>query len=105
MVQAPGGAVREFILPAATRDEESLQERRRSSIICETGRTKRSGLDARPWEQQEKRMSIPPQKASPQFVQCKVVPEQPLLRIRRTSLTHGAVMLYNGERSGLSLTS
>jgi hypothetical protein len=30
-------------------------------------------------------------------LECKVVPEQPLLRIRRTSLTHGAVMLYNGE--------
>jgi hypothetical protein len=32
-----------------------------------------------------------------QFVELKVVPEQPLLRIRRTSLTHGAVMLYEGE--------
>lgn len=31
------------------------------------------------------------------FLDCKVVPEQPLLRVRRTSLTHGAVMLYDGE--------
>ena len=27
-----------------------------------------------------------------------VVPEQPLLRLRWTSLTHAAVMLYNGEK-------
>jgi trafficking protein particle complex subunit 9 len=31
------------------------------------------------------------------FLHCNVVGEQPLLRIRRTSLTHAAVMLYDGE--------
>ena len=31
------------------------------------------------------------------FYEVKVVPAQPFLRIRRTSLTNGAVMLYDGE--------
>jgi hypothetical protein len=34
----------------------------------------------------------------PKFLECTVVPEQPLLRIRWSSLIHGAVMLYNGEK-------
>jgi len=31
------------------------------------------------------------------FLSCEVVPEQPLVRIRGSSLTHGAIMLYDGE--------
>jgi hypothetical protein len=31
------------------------------------------------------------------FLVCNVVPEMPLLAIRSTSLTHGALMLYDGE--------
>lgn len=31
------------------------------------------------------------------FLECTVVPELPLLWMRSTSLTHGAVMLYDGE--------
>lgn len=33
------------------------------------------------------------------WLECMVVEEQPLLWIKKTSLTHGTVMLYNGERS------
>ena len=36
-------------------------------------------------------------KAPPRYLEVQVVPEQPTLRIRRTSLTNGAVMLYDGE--------
>lgn len=36
----------------------------------------------------------------PKYLECTVVPEQPLLRIRWGSPTHGAVMLYNGEKYG-----
>ena len=36
-------------------------------------------------------------KVTPRYLEVRVVPEQPSLRIRRTSLTNGAVMLYDGE--------
>ena len=102
VVQAPGGAPREFLLPVSTDEEETKQARRRSAVECETGRSKRAGLDSRPWEKSGKRASTtaPPSSSGPsmRFLQCQVVLEQPLLRIRRTSLTHGAVMMYNGER-------
>ena len=104
IVQAPGGVAREFVLPLSTEEEEERRSRRRSAIECETGRSKHSGLASRPWEKAGKRGSTQgtvstssSNKPTVRFVECTVVPEQPLLRIRRTSLTHGAVMLYNGE--------
>ncbi|KAF7976728.1 hypothetical protein HWV62_5913 [Athelia sp. TMB] len=104
-IQAPGGTPREFILPLATDEEEEKSSRKRSALECEIDRSKYSGLDSRPWAKNSKRLSIKVQPKVPQaFLECKVVPEQPLLRIRRTSLTHGAVMLYNGEMSTIRLT-
>lgn len=102
IVEASGG-IREFLLPLPTPEEEERQTRRRGALACELGRSKYSGLDALPWERTEKRQSGQfinkvLSKHSAQFLECKVVPEQPLLRIRRTSVTHGALMLYDGER-------
>lgn len=102
IVQAPGGVSREFVLPLATEEEEERKSNRRSAIECEVGRSKRSGLDSRAWQKSSKRASTQATTQSStkrvvRFIECSVVPEQPLLRIRRTSLTHGAVMLYNGE--------
>jgi trafficking protein particle complex subunit 9 len=31
------------------------------------------------------------------MLHCEIAPSQPLLRIKRSSLAHGAVMLYDGE--------
>ncbi|OAX44681.1 hypothetical protein K503DRAFT_795305 [Rhizopogon vinicolor AM-OR11-026] len=105
IVQAPWGAAKEFLLPVSTDADENLFARRQSAVKCESGRTKYWGLDSRPWEKGERLTTLlPPLKKSPQFLQCVVVPEQPLLRIRWTSLTHGAVMLYNGEESNIRLT-
>lgn len=98
IVRAPGGASREFILPLSTDEEGEKLSRKRGAIDCEAGRTKYSGLDSRPWERVRRRASTTlPSDQSFHFLGCKVVPEQPLLRIRRTSLTHGAVMMYDGE--------
>lgn len=104
-VQAPGGATREFLLPLSTDDEESRQARRRSAIECESGRSKHAGLDSRPFAKGKRASAaVASTRHTPRFLQCQVVLEQPLLRIRRTSLTHGAVMLYNGERSTIRIT-
>ncbi|KAH9901034.1 TRAPP II complex [Cubamyces lactineus] len=111
IVQAPGGAAREFVLPLSTEEEEERRSRRRSALECEVGRSKHAGLDSRYWEKSSKRGSAQvgttttaAAKKTVRFLECTVVPEQPLLRIRRTSLTHGAVMLYNGEMSTIRIT-
>ena len=38
-----------------------------------------------------------------QWLECRVVEEQPLLWVKKSSLTHGTVMLYDGERYVASL--
>lgn len=100
--QAPSGNRHEFVLPISTDEEEEQLSRKKSMLLCETGRSKYSGIECFPWEKKKRRMrtqltSTTTIANSPRFLECKVVPEQPLLRIRRTSVTHGAVMLYDGE--------
>lgn len=101
-VQAPGGASREFLLPLATADEEEHRLRRRSAVACESGRTKYTGLESRSRKFGKRNSALVAsslsKRAIPKFLECTVVSEQPLLRIRWSSLIHGAVMLYNGER-------
>ncbi|KAF8136381.1 transport protein Trs120 or TRAPPC9 TRAPP II complex subunit-domain-containing protein [Boletus edulis] len=105
-VHAFNGAPKRFFLPVSTEAEEEHQSRRHSMMLCESGRTKYSGLDARPWDKGGKHFthSLLPSKLKTRFLECVVVPEQPLLRLRWTSLTHAAVMLYNGEKSTIRLT-
>ncbi|KAK7054867.1 hypothetical protein VNI00_003330 [Paramarasmius palmivorus] len=108
IVQAPGSSPKEFVLPLATSEEEERLTRNRATQYSELDRFKYSGLDALPWEKASKRQSKQIAKPTPvkpmRFLECKVVPEQPLLRIRRTSVTHGALMLYDGETSTLQIT-
>ncbi|KAJ7452373.1 TRAPP II complex [Mycena galericulata] len=108
LVQAPGGIKREFTLPLSTEEEEERVARKRATLECEVGRSKYSGLECFPWEKAGKRASTQltasTTKAPLRFLEYTVVPEQPLLRIRRTSVTHGAVMMYNGEMSTIRIT-
>jgi trafficking protein particle complex subunit 9 len=111
--QTAGCETREFLLPLSTEEEESKIEKRRTMKEAELDRFKFTGLDARPAEREKKRLSLVASAAaaatataptsketeSVRFIECRVVPELPLLRIRRTSLTHGAVMMYSGESS------
>ncbi|KAJ7632643.1 transport protein Trs120 or TRAPPC9 TRAPP II complex subunit-domain-containing protein [Roridomyces roridus] len=91
--------------PLATDEEEERIARKRAALECEAGRSKYSGLDCFPWEKASKRTSTQiTTKPSLRFLEYTVVPEQPLLRIRRTSVTHGAVMMYNGEMSTIRIT-
>ncbi|KAJ4469401.1 transport protein Trs120 or TRAPPC9 TRAPP II complex subunit-domain-containing protein [Lentinula edodes] len=107
IVRAPGGVAREFVLPLATEDEEERLAHKRSAALCEAGRFKYSGLDNFPWERKRSQTSGSESSRSSKtmmFLECKVVPEQPLLRIRRTTVTHGALMLYDGEMSSIRIT-
>ncbi|KAF5391257.1 hypothetical protein D9757_001865 [Collybiopsis confluens] len=105
-VQAPGGISREFVLPLATEEEEERMARERSSVLCDAGRSKYSGLESFPWERKDQLVNKESSRTSKamSFLECLVVPEQPLLRIRRTTATHGALMLYDGEMSSIRIT-
>jgi len=93
---------REYILPLYTVEEEQRLARKRRSIMSENGRSKHAGLNRYLWATEQKRTSTHSNEVisgpSFRFLECKVVPRQPLLRIRRTSVTHGGLMLYDGEK-------
>ncbi|KDQ07911.1 hypothetical protein BOTBODRAFT_139417 [Botryobasidium botryosum FD-172 SS1] len=102
------GIPREFILPLSTEEEEGRLAKRQSVWESEDVKVKRSGLSARAVERakEKNRMSttVVAKKEVLKFLECKVVPEQPLLRVKRSSLMHGAVMLYAGEISTIRFT-
>ncbi|KAG8861203.1 hypothetical protein FRB96_003153 [Tulasnella sp. 330] len=108
--QLSGGIVREFLLPINSNEEDARVEKRRSALNMEVGRIKYTGLDARdPYRSSQKRMSIGSEKPkvafkiTPAFLTCKVVEAQPLLKVRRSTLTHGALTLYEGETTIIRL--
>jgi hypothetical protein len=57
----------------------------------EISKIKRSGVDAR------HRLPEEEMGEEGKYLECEVVEEQPLVWIKKSSLTHGTVMLYHGE--------
>lgn len=91
-IRLAGCPSREFVLPIW--DEEEDARRQKAALLDTSGeRVKATGLDAIPLLPTAS--TEPP--ADSKFLECIVVPEQPLLWMRTTSLTHGALMLYDGE--------
>lgn len=109
-VKAIGSSTREYVLPLYTMEEEERVLRKRRAIAAESGRVKYTGLDryfrSKDTKHPSGRLSSgTADTATPfKFMECKVVPEQPLLRVRRSSVTHGALMLYEGERLAFTST-
>ncbi|KAG9008552.1 hypothetical protein FRB93_006471 [Tulasnella sp. JGI-2019a] len=108
--QLSGGIVQEFLLPINSTEEDTRAERRKSALNMEVGRVKYTGLDARNLDRtSQKRMSAGPErqkaptKVASTFLTCKVIEAQPLLRVRRSSLTHSALTLYEGETTLIRL--
>lgn len=97
-IRLAGCMSREFVLPVWDTAEEAKQQK--AALLDTTReRVKRSGLDAIPQRSLEASAmeSDTPLQGGDKYLECIVVPELPLLWMRSTSLTHGALMLYDGE--------
>ena len=94
-IRLAGCAEREFMLPVWN-DEEEAKRRKAAMLDTEAERVKASGLDAFA-AASGARAGAGGEGGGAKFVECTVVPELPLLWIRSTSLTHGAIVLYDGE--------
>lgn len=102
-VRLADGSEAEFLLPVHDAAEDKRQ-RKRESQKQDTERTlKLSGLQ-KVLDVRAKRESTLLVNGSAKgkedvvnYIRCEVLPEQPTIRIRGTSLTHGAMMLYAGE--------
>lgn len=86
------GSTSESLLPVLGEKDKQQKDKRRSRLSSEMSKIKCTGLDARFSQYTEASDEV-----SETWLECTVVEEQPLLWIRKTSLTHGTVMLYNGE--------
>lgn len=102
-IQLPGGVSREFTfsLPSdSTHNRMSGPPLRISYSPYDAERIKFVGLESNhllravPSDAPSGANSMPRQK----FLQYQVVAEQPMLRIRRSSIAQGTLMLYEGER-------
>ena len=100
-VSLPGIEHHETLLPILSEEEEEKTLLDAITLINEKERRKPSSLMEK-WDKNKisdptssERSSKPP--VPPRYLELRIVPEQPTLRIRRTSLSNGAVMLYEGE--------
>ncbi|EJU05644.1 hypothetical protein DACRYDRAFT_113706 [Dacryopinax primogenitus] len=108
-VQVNGCLPRTFLFPLQTKEDELRLEKRQLALELDYETIKDGGLDARalPFVIENKRRSIllPTEvDESRKYLEWNVLPEQPMMRVKRTSLTHGALMLYEGETAALTLT-
>ncbi|KAK4685431.1 trafficking protein particle complex subunit 9, partial [Tremellales sp. Uapishka_1] len=95
------GSSTDILLPVIDEEHKVKQDKRRSRVSAEASKIKKQGLEAR----YERRGSAGVKNSGGErWLECKVVEEQPLLWIKKTNLTHGTVMLYNGETSTIRIT-
>lgn len=101
-IQLPGIERHETLLPLLTEDEEESKFMKSIALLNEGERSKLPSLNDR-FDKKHKHVSVTLSESGEKpetprkYLELKIVPEQPSLRIRRTSLTNGAVMLYDGE--------
>lgn len=91
-------------LPVVDEKARIAKEKRRSRAGGDLGKMKRIGLEARysasgleengEKEEGEEGYALAD---GERWLECGVVKELPLLWVKRSNLTHGTVMLYNGE--------
>ena len=86
----------EISVPLLTEDEELDRLNSQIAAENEAQRPKVLDLNHRLYSSRDRSSAVPSVDAS-RHLELKVVPDQPLLRIRRTTLTNGSVMLYDGE--------
>lgn len=93
-IRLAGCTEREFLLPVWN-DEEEAKRKKAAMLDTATDRIKKTGLDAFAAASGARIRTA--EEPGLRFVECTVVPELPLLWVRSTSLTHGALVLYDGE--------
>lgn len=95
------GSRTEVLLPVVDDSDKRKHDKRRSRLSIEIGKVKHSGIDARLSMQgvNPDRVEMEPEG---KWLECVIIEEQPLVWIKKTSLTHGTVMLYHGERCVLA---
>lgn len=91
------GSSTDILLPVLDNQGKASRDKRKSRLQAEISKVKRTGLEARDAKDDTNGWRDSQGDVQQQWLDCTVVEEQPLLWIKKTSLTHGTVMLYSGE--------
>ncbi|ORX40220.1 transport protein Trs120 or TRAPPC9 TRAPP II complex subunit-domain-containing protein [Kockovaella imperatae] len=97
------GSACDILLPVVDDAERKRIVKHKSRAMMDFAKTKVQGLDARYTGTTEPEPPIT-DPSSERWLECRVVDEQPLVWIKKSSLTHGTIMLYDGEASFIRLT-
>ncbi|KAM0753107.1 Trs120-domain-containing protein [Meredithblackwellia eburnea MCA 4105] len=97
MIRLASCSDREFVLPVWSDAEEA---KRQKAAILDTSRDRIKSVGLSAFGR-----STTPKAHEDTFtyLECNIVPEMPTLWLRSTSLTHGALMLYDGEKSTIRI--
>lgn len=99
------GSSAEFMLPVDDDSERKRDSKRRSRALANGAKAKRQGLkDRKSVIMSSDIVPSLPAADERRWLECNVVEEQPLLWIKKTCLSHGTVMLYDGETSVIRIT-
>ncbi|GAA6060047.1 hypothetical protein JCM10212_001044 [Sporobolomyces blumeae] len=97
-IRLAGCPSREFVLPVWNEEEQGVRKRA-SMLDPQKERIKAAGLEAM---STASTTQIDPT-ADAKFLECVVVPTQPLVWMKETSLAHGALALFDGETSTIRI--
>jgi hypothetical protein len=89
----PDGSKTEILLPVTDEGDKRKRDKRKSRISMEISKVKQMGVNARHSRQFDDEV----EEDEGRWLECVVIEEQPLVWIKKSSLTHGTVMLYHGE--------
>ncbi|WVN88627.1 uncharacterized protein L203_103838 [Cryptococcus depauperatus CBS 7841] len=105
-IRLADGSSTDVLLPVINTEERQRRQKRYSKFKRESIKSKGSGMDARihAINHVAAKQSLHELDGKEQWLECMIVEPLPLAWIKATSLTHGVIMLYNGESSIIHLT-
>ncbi|WVQ72946.1 hypothetical protein IAR50_002508 [Cryptococcus sp. DSM 104548] len=100
-VRLVDGSSTEVLLPVIDDKDRERRQKRHSRLTRESQKVKRTGMGAR--LSIGNRTSFMEVEGQEKYLECTVVEELPLAWVKSTSLIHGMMMLYDGERSEIQI--
>ncbi len=104
-LQLLGGASKEILVPLLDDNGVRVSVPGVSNPDNDPDRVKYTGLENNLLISPREEIAYKPKRVSqarvPRFLQVHVIPEQPMLRLQRSSVVHGSLMLFSGERCAL----
>ncbi|ODN75626.1 hypothetical protein L198_08156 [Cryptococcus wingfieldii CBS 7118] len=102
-VRLTDGSSTQVFLPVIDDKDKERRQKRHSRLKRESQKIKRTGMGARLSIGHRASFKEKEGEGQEKYLECTVVEELPLAWVKSTSLIHGMMMLYDGERSEIQI--